>query len=803
MKNKVCSQKILFLIIFIIFPNLVLSNEFKFNSSEIETFENGNLLKGSGGVQIEDGTGIIINSEKFEFDKIKSILKAKENVVVKDSLNKNFLKSNDVTYFKKLNTLISKNKTTIESDNGHIIESFDITYDRNLNKISSNEKTVITDLNNNRFTVSGFSFSTINKVLLASDVNIIDKEGNTYDLENISYNLKTSEILGKDLSLNFNNSNFGSNENEPRLKGNSLFFNDSFTTVNGGIFTTCKKNDNCPPWVLKSEKIQHDKIKKQIHYKNALLKIYDIPVVYFPKFFHPDPTVKRQSGFLAPRFSQSNNYGNFISTPYFFAISDSSDFTFSPRIYDNGNAIYQSEYRTHKKKSKHIADFSIKNKSFLSNEKDNSSQTHFFLESKIDLDTQNFNEANIDLKIQQTSDDEYLKTYKLKSPLIESEHILHSSIGFNFNRDDLDIEITAETYENLNRLESDRYEYIYPSFNISKSIRDTDNGNFSLESVGANKLFNTNVYEKTLINDLSYKSFNKISALGLVSNYEILIKNFNSDTEKSTDYKNKKESSIQSIVNYKMKYPLQKIGEAYFSTLTPIMSLNYSPNQSKNISDQDREMSVDNIFSINRIGNSNTIEGGQSITIGSEYALYNNKDKDQKIFSFDLATAFRDEENDKLPTNSTLGEKQSDIFGSMNFKSNEFIDFDYNFALDSDLETLNMSQIKSTLSFNNFVTTFDFLEKSNLMGGNSFLSNESRLQINKSSSLSFKTRENKEKDITEYYNLIYEYQNDCLIAGLEFKKDFYSDGSLKPDEQLFFSITIMPFGKAVSPNINQ
>ena len=63
--------------------------------------------------------------------------------------------------------------------------------------------------------------------------------------------------------------------------------------------------------------------------------------------------------------------------------------------------------------------------------------------------------------------------------------------------------------------------------------------------------------------------------------------------------------------------------------------------------------------------------------------------------------------------------------------------------------------------------------------------------------------ENKEKDITEYYNLIYEYQNDCLIAGLEFKKDFYSDGSLKPDEQLFFSITIMPFGKAVSPNINQ
>ena len=37
--------------------------------------------------------------------------------------------------------------------------------------------------------------------------------------------------------------------------------------------------------------------KKIINYKNAWLQIYDRPVFYFPKFFHPDPSVKRQSGF--------------------------------------------------------------------------------------------------------------------------------------------------------------------------------------------------------------------------------------------------------------------------------------------------------------------------------------------------------------------------------------------------------------------------------------------------------------------------------------------------------------------------
>ena len=190
-------------------------------------------------------------------------------------------------------------------------------------------------------------------------------------------------------------------------------------------------------------------------------------------------------------------------------------------------------------------------------------------------------------------------------------------------------------------------------------------------------------------------------------------------------------------------------------------------------------------------------------TIGNEYSLFDNQNIDKKILSVNLATALSDAENDKLPINSTLGRKSSDVFGSIEFNANEFIDFDYNFSLDNDLETINSNQIKSTLSFYNFVSTFDFLEKNNVMGSNSYISNESKLTINESSSFSFKTRKNKEKDLTEYYNLIYEYRNDCLIAGIEYKKDYYSDGSLKPDEQLFFSITIMPFGKVNTPDIKQ
>ena len=645
-----------------------------------------------------------------------------------------------------------------------------------------------------------FQYSTINRMLSAQDVEIIDIEKNYYNIKNIKYDFRNNEIIGQDLSLEFNGGNIKTDQNQPRLKGNTIFYKKDTTQVKQGVFTTCKKDDDCPPWVLSASKIEHNKVKKTVNYENALLKIYDVPVFYFPKFFHPDPTVKRQSGFLVPTFSQSNNLGNYISIPYFNAISNSSDLTFTPRFYDKGKTIYQTEYRKHNKNSKHELDFSIKNKSIqIFDDNKKKSSTHFFSKSSFDLDLDNNFTGELDIKIQQTSDDDYLKTYKLKSPLIESESNLNTSLNFNLYSDDLSVKITSETYENLSLPDSDRYEYIYPSINIIKEFDYFDNGNFSLSSAILNKQYQTNIKESTITNDLNYKSYNKISSNGLLSSYEVLIKNFNSDANNSSKFSNKNSSSLAAITNYELKYPLKKNTNNYTSTITPIISARYSPNDTKNRSQDDRIINYDNIFSINRIGLGDSVEGGQSITMGTEYSLTNKNNK--RNISASLATVYRDKENKNLPLNSTLGKKNSDIFGNIEFNNDGFIDFDYGFALDNNLKTINYNQIKSTLSFYKFISEFDFLEKKGI-NSESYIANETKFTLNESSSIGFRTRRNKEKNLTEYYNLLYEYQNDCLIAGIEYTKDYYSDGSLKPEELLFFSVTIMPFGTIDSPGIN-
>ena len=138
--------------------------------------------------------------------------------------------------------------------------------------------------------------------------------------------------------------------------------------------------------------------------------------------------------------------------------------------------------------------------------------------------------------------------------------------------------------------------------------------------------------------------------------------------------------------------------------------------------------------------------------------------------------------------------------GTFNFKPNEKFNFDYNFSIDNDLSSTNYNFIQAGLTINKFVTTFEFLQEDDEIGSENHYSGEMKLILNNSSSLKYRTRRNKKTDLTEYYNLIYEYKNDCLTAAIQYNKDYYSDKDLKPNEEIFFSISILPFSSVNSPS---
>lgn len=72
------------------------------------------------------------------------------------------------------------------------------------------------------------------------------------------------------------------------------------------------------------------------------------------------------------------------------------------------------------------------------------------------------------------------------------------------------------------------------------------------------------------------------------------------------------------------------------------------------------------------------------------------------------------------------------------------------------------------------------------------IENNTNYKIDEKNYLNFNTRKNIKIDLTEYYDLVYEYKNDCLTAGVKYKKTYYQDRDLKPTENLFFTITLFP-----------
>ena len=120
--------------------------------------------------------------------------------------------------------------------------------------------------------------------------------------------LKKNEFIAKDTEIKIHKNIFDNSKNDPRLFGVSSTKKGNITRINKGIFTSCEESEDCPPWAIQASEIIHDKDKKQLVYKNAILRIYDMPVLYFPKFFHPDPSVDRQSS-LQPRINKSNILG--------------------------------------------------------------------------------------------------------------------------------------------------------------------------------------------------------------------------------------------------------------------------------------------------------------------------------------------------------------------------------------------------------------------------------------------------------------------------------------------------------------
>ncbi len=748
---------------------------------------------------INKNNGLIIDAKEFQYNRNKNKIIAKYEVEIIDNINDIKINSDLITYFKDEEKFFSTGKTSALIYSKYNFESEDTKFLRNSMELTSNKNSKITD-KSNLYNLGKFKYLIEKEELFGENIVIATDyklpKSDKFYFSSAIINLKDQNFVAKDTKIKINKEIFGNPENDPVLVGISSNKKGEITVLNKGKFTSCNKKEPCPPWIIQADKIVHDKNKKQLNYKNAILKIYNIPVLYFPKFFHPDPTVKRQSGFLQPRINDSSILGTSFSIPYYKVIDQNRDFTFTPTLFDTDMEMMENEYRHFNEDFKFETNFGYINnyESSVSNKKKDIK----FLFSKFEMDLKwsHFTKSNLFFNFEKTTNDTFLKVFdsNLSSDSVKPKNydILTNELKIELDNENYDFTAGLIAYENLQEINSDRYQYILPYYNFNKNISDNFfNGTVAFNSSGSNDLNNTNNLRSLNINDISYFGKDIITSKGFKNNFNFYFKNLNSVGKKDVEYKSTPQIELMSISELVTSLPLIKNSEKYNNYLTPKLSLKFNPSDMKNYSDTNRPIRVDNIFNLNRLGLNDSFESGKSLTLGLNYKKEKLSDIN-KYFEIKLATVLRNDKENFIPKTSTLNKKNSHLFGSLKNNFSDFFNIEYEFALDNDYKNFDRNSINTTFILDNFVSTFNFIKEDGEIGDSNVIENTTKFKLNSNNSLSFGTRKNRKINLTEYYDLVYEYKNDCLTAGIKYKKTYYEDRDLKPTEDLLFTITLFP-----------
>ena len=785
MKNNI--KKFIIILFFLFIPSINgFADELDVSAYEVQLNKESKIVYANGNVQITDDKKNIIFTEKAEYNKINEVVR-------------------------------SFGETDIVTSEKYRIQGEDVFYDNIKQVIYSNKKSEITDINGNKIYTDMFNYLTEKKMFFSQgDVKVVDKRGNEYLFSEIYIDEKKRKIVGSDVKSFFNDPTFKTNEkNEPRFFANSGFINDEGATFNKGIFTTCQNREGkkCPPWSIQAEKIKHSQAKKTVYYDKAILKIYDFPIFYFPKFFHPGPTVKRRSGFLFPTLVDNSSVGFSASVPYFWALAENRDMTLTPKIYTKENLLVLHEYRHAFDNSYLVVDSSY-TKGYKKTDKikkSDGSRSHFFSRFTYDWSKEEYS-SNLEVNLQHVSNDTYFKVHDIDTELVNKDNnIIKKDLNYEFQDDMNYLSVSAAMFENLTSEDSDktRFEYSLPNILFERNLFTGDKtGVFDIRSNAFVKNYKVDQTTKFWVNDINWQSNPFTNLRGVQNKFKGLFKVVNYEADNAEKFKTDGlNSEVSAALSYDAKLPLSKQNDktGTINFLTPQFSLRHAPGHMRNLQNDSLKLSYSNLFTLNKNSQPDVIEEGTSAVMGLEISNNNleGSKPGEKNYSLSIGQVYNFQENSSLPSRSSLDQKASDLVGEAYLKLSDNFTLSNNFSVDHNFNDINYNDLEANLILGNTSFNLNYLEENNHVGTSNYIKSGVKVNFNNSGELTFDIKKNLETDSTEFYDLAYDYVNDCLKAGLLFRREFYSDKDVEASDSLIFRITLFPFGEVKSPLVDR
>ena len=457
MKSNLIS-KLIFLLIFYINISFSYSEELKFEAKSIEIIDKDKIIIANEGVKILSGNETVIDADQMRYDKEKKFLEASGNILITNQLENIEITSDNITYDKNAEKIVSSGNVEIKIEENYSLKTKEIIYLKNSEEILINDISKIKDTFGNEIEFGQLNYNAIEKLIKGKKVKLLDLENNFYNFDNAIVDFSKNQIIADNVNISFNKNIFGNQLNDPRLKGN-YFLCGKISIIKKEFLHLAKKTMIVLHGRLKQKKL--NTIRKRLSIIKMRGLKYTISQYYISLNFSCKPNCKKTIRFFDASSYNSSSLGLSFKLPYYKVISENKDFTFSPRIFRK-RSIVQNEYRQVNKN--HLMDFSLKRKT-------STSKTHFFSNSIAKLDMDIFDISEVEMNLETTSDDKYLKTHNIKSAININQSLLNSFLIFRGSSRDMNFETKFEAYEDLtNDISSDKYEYIFPITNFPKEL---------------------------------------------------------------------------------------------------------------------------------------------------------------------------------------------------------------------------------------------------------------------------------------------------------------------------------------------
>lgn len=468
---------------------------------------------------------------------------------------------------------------------------------------------------------------------------------------------------------------------------------NSTTTMDNAIYSPCDVCSDTPGsdtriWQIKSRRVVHDQKAGDITYNDMWFELFGMPVAYTPYMSHPDPSVKRRSGFLPPSIRSNNQLGVGVNIPYYFVIDDQQDATLAVMTSTNEYPLLSGQYRGISNKA------SITMEGSIIQEKSDRIRNHFKSKAVASLDDTFRVGADVNL----ASDRTYMRRYRFGNrPSLTSRGYLEG-----FNRRSYGA-VEALYFQNQSSLRTSRGD-----LPIAAPLA-TWNYASEPDSRGA---YTTVDVSSAAVNRMSGASSRRASArygwhlpyIGPIGDVYRLDVGFGGDAYQVEDVRTNSGQLYSGVsgrvtpeVAMTWSLPLQRQSGRWSEVIRPIVqgvTTEGTRNPSKIPNEDSYAVEFDdtNLFSASRYSGRDRIEAGTRVNYGVDYTAHHSW---MGAVNTMVGQSYRltGTKESAFPTGSGLEKDLSDIVGRVVLQPHRNLDLIYRFRADKDSLDLRRSEV--------------------------------------------------------------------------------------------------------------